>query len=121
MKKPPGLKGATAGGGGLSGRSVHGPGGRLDAGDLVFQLKFATLEFHQLEVVRRGSGYGVVYLPLDRSVTLFELREMSLQGHAIVSFILPNPVRVTRKSGQVEGFDVVRRTIDVRRGMTFEF
>ncbi len=92
----------------------------LEPADLVLELQLAALEFDEFEIVRRGACDGVVDFAFDRPMTLFELREMSLQGHAIVSFILPNVIIVTWKLGQVEGFDVVRRTIDVRRGIPLQ-
>jgi hypothetical protein len=54
----------------------------FEFGYFVLELKLASLEFVQFEIVRSGERLFLLDFPLQRLVAAFEFGEMGLHGHA---------------------------------------
>jgi hypothetical protein len=61
-----------------------GPAFAFQLGDLVFELKFAPLQFGQFDFIGPGARPFLGNITVESCVTAFEFGEMAFQRHAVL-------------------------------------
>jgi hypothetical protein len=69
--------------------------------DLVLDVQFAPLQFHNFQTVRRRMGKRFADFLLERLVPSFEFRKMRLDRHLAASLRLVTPAPFKRDATQV--------------------
>jgi hypothetical protein len=73
--------------------------------DLVLYLQFATLEFHNFQIIDRGMGQAIVDLFFECLMPFFEFRKVRLHRHAacLLNLRLSNELSLAQTQFKSDG------------------